>query len=172
MQHFAIVVTMAKFTSIQALVSHQKAQIRRLKYGHTSIDAACKASAEIGLTEAKKLTSGAVRTKTELATAGHPFRKQRLLGIGNRIGGKSLPRAYPLLPIGRQKNRVQNGWRIFKQSNGVYRLQNIHPNSKFVLAPGGTKKAVDRGFWVALNRVVVPKVRKARLQLLRTALKG
>jgi len=164
---------MANFTSAQALINHRQAQLRRLKHGRTSIDAASKAAAEIAKMEAVTLTSGPTRAEGELARAGHPFRKQRLLSIGRKIkGGASAMSSYPLLPIGRKQNKVVRGWRIFRIREGVYRLQNIDPVSKFVLAPGGTKRMVSRQFWQEMNRRVVPKIRKARQELLRLALKG
>ena len=164
---------MATFTDARKLAAHQRARARRLQYGYTSIDAASREAAEIAREEAERLTSGPRRTARDLRRAGHPFRRNRLRAIGRRGGGGlSLMAAWPLLPIGRQSGRLRRSFRIFRRGDGVWRMQNIAPHSPAVLAPGGTKNMVRRGFWEELNRRTIRKVRQKRLELWRAGLKG
>lgn len=162
---------MATFTDARLLSAHQKARARRLKEGYTSIDAATRAGAEIVQADAVKLTSGATRTQKQLRQAGHPFARSG--GRLGRIG--QVFQAFPLLPIGQMSGDLKNKWRVFARAVGsetVYRLQNMSPQARFVLSPGGTSRMVDRGFWRELNRVTQEKVKRKRLELWRAALKG
>lgn len=159
---------MATFRDPRQLASHQRTRASRVR---RSMDMCSREQAELALKEAKILTSGTTAQST-LTAAGHPFRKDRLRGIGQRIAatGRSLLSSFPLLPINQQSGALLRGWRIFTRfssSGPIYRLQNIARNRQFVLMPGGTKHMVDRGFWAELNRRVLPKARRMSKEALK-----
>jgi hypothetical protein len=166
---------MATFTRAGDLARHQRERTERL---YRSILAASEESARIAREEAEKLTSGTTSTR-ELTQAGHPFARAR---GANRFGGRgrgtvSLMRSYPLVPINEQSGRLRRSWRIFRRRDPekgsvAFQLQNIAPESKYVLAPGGTARMIDRGFWNELNRRVLPKIRRKHLDIWRAALRG
>lgn len=150
-----------------------KRQRERAKGIRRSMDQASREQAELALKEAQKLTSGTTKQAT-LTAAGHPFRKNRLRSIGKKIARstKSTFASFPLLPINRQTGDLYRAWRIFARKTGesmVYRLQNMSRHGKFVLNPGGTKNMTDRGFWVELQRRVIPKARKLAEDALKRA---
>lgn len=136
------------------------------------MDQASREQSELALKEAQKLTSGTT-SKAALRAAGHPFRKNRLRSIGKKLSGtKSTFASFPLLPINRQTGALYRAWRIFQRhtSGGlIFRLQNMSRHGKFVLNPGGTKNMTDRGFWVELQRRVIPKARKIAQDALKRA---
>lgn len=122
------------------------------------------------MAEAVKLTSGSHRTKKDLRKAGHPFKRDGRLG---RLG--AVFQTWPLLPIGQMSSDLVNKWRIFRRSTSdgtAFRLQNLSSHARYVLAPGGTKRMVDRQFWQQLNTRTKAKVKQAQLTLFRAALKG
>jgi len=133
------------------------------------------------------LTSGTVSSK-ELARRGHPFGRRRgritLTAVNTMNGRKVKYRAHktksitptPLLPINRQSGRLQRSLRIIPEG-GVglqsFRIQFTAPHAKFVLAKGGTKRMVARGFqtemrkrFATLNRQLHYKMRLEQLQIL------
>jgi len=168
---------MGTYHSPQALAAAQKrkfdACIKSLKVEHW----------ELGKTmayEAAMLSSGGT-SSAELARMGHPFgrgRGRRNIMVGAKAfvttgkngakmtmkGGTrhrvnlsgSNAMSAPLLPINVQTGRLLRGWRLMpRQSRAmqVLILQNVSPESKFVLRPGGTKNMVDRGFWKELKKI-------------------
>lgn len=126
------------------------------------------------LREAVNTTSGNTSQKV-LDALGNPFGR----GGDRKTFGKrghrlrfSAKGAAPLLPINVQTGRLVRAWRIIPRSSGsgsvTYTLQNTSPESKFVLAVGGTKKMVARGFWPHMRKAYQGRTR-ARMQRARTA---
>jgi len=175
---------MGTYHSPQALAAAQRrkiaATIRSLKIEHW----------ELGKTmayEAAMLTSGGIRSDA-LARMGHPFgrgkgRKSIRVGAtpfvtqgkkGAKMtmkGGQrhrvnlsgNVAMSAPLLPINVQTGRLLRGWRLMPRPSGATQtliLQNVSPESKFVLRPGGTRRMVDRGFWKELKKIWVVENRK------------
>ena len=164
---------MTTFTSAAALARHQRERSERI---YRSMLAASQESARIAREAAEKLTSGTVNS-ADLRRAGHPFAKRRAAArFGARgVGGASAMRSFPLTPINAQTGRLRRSWRIFRRPGAekgsiAFLLQNMSPQSKYVLAPGGTSRMIDRQFWQELDRVVLPKVRRKHLDLWRGAI--
>ena len=91
--------------------------------------------------DAKELVSGKV-SKSTLRRLGHPFGKT----AGGRKRGK-----LPLLPINVQTGRLKRSLERRKisshSSDRVYDIGFDAPYAKYVLAIGGTKRMVSRGYW-------------------------
>lgn len=112
--------------------------------------------------DAKELTSGGI-SSDQLAAMGHPFgrgRGRRMFkapGRGAtryRAKGDGRKGYAPLLPINRQTGRLYRSWTITRVSGGIQSFQ-IGPAvsyARYVLAVGGTKRMVARGFWSAMKR--------------------
>ena len=153
---------MATFQNPTALANHQKKRAQNVKRSLT-IEAASLVRGQ--KEEALKLTSGTVSSK-RLAQMGHPFGR---VATGNRRKGRmrgSLPR----LPINRQSGALQQSLRVFHRAEGgdmVWRLQFMAPHAKFVLAVGGTRKMVARGFYAALRKRYEREKKRFRTALLR-----
>lgn len=129
--------------------------------------------------------SGPIKTK-ELRRRGHPFGRRRgriSLKLYQNTGRKQTFRAgpksrvpTPLLPINYQTGKLRRSFRIIPQMGmGVqsFRLQFTARHSKFVLAQGGTKKVVARGYWSAVrtewksrNKKMVYQMRLRQLQIM------
>ncbi len=117
------------------------AQRARFAHAHRSVTAAHRSVAEAMLEEARDLSSDTSLIAEIDRT--HPFSRRR-------------PRGVPRLPIQTRTGRLLRGWRIFgyRRAGGAeHRLQNVAPHSKYVLAPGGTRIMVARGFWARMNQV-------------------
>lgn len=173
---------MAVFRSAQVLANSQ--QNRSRKVVHAWKIEHKKMAGDLGR-DMQDMVSGSVKTK-ELRRRGHPFgrRKGRIsLKLYRNTGRKQTWRAgpksrvpTPLLPINLQSGRLRRSFRIIPQTGiGVqsFRLQFTARHSKFVLAQGGTKKMVARGYWSAVrvawksrNRKMVYQMRLRQLQIM------
>jgi hypothetical protein len=83
----------------------------------------------------------------------------------------------PVLPIGRRSRRLVRGWRVQALSAGgsvVARRQlyNVAPHSKYVLAPGGTRRMASRRLWEALMAISRPRLREVAREHINLALRG
>lgn len=150
------------FHSADALLRHQRQRFSRVRHI---------AQAEhLQLTEEMRqdaidLSSGNVSTKT-LRKLGHPFGR-RASGRMRGLKGKHRIQGFrvPLLPINRQEGNLRSGWRLAKSRSANLQwadLSNVAPYAKYVLAIGGTKRMVSRGFWQELKK----RWRKRNFQLL------
>lgn len=151
-----------------------RAQQRKFENFVRSAKTIHKEVAQDMLREAVETTSGGTPQKT-LDALGNPFGRRG----GRKTYGKRGHRlrftakgAAPLLPINVQTGRLVRGWRIMPRTSGsgnvTYTLQNMSPEGKFVLAVGGTKTMVARGFWPHMRRAYQGRT-KARMQRARTA---
>lgn len=110
-------------------------------------------------TKALGLTSGSVST-AQLIRMGHPFGRRAVRpgrGGRGRIRG-NLPR----LPINKQTGDLQKSLilPIFQTARGFeYRLQFTKDYASFVLAPGGSRTTVARGFFPELFRMTQSDLR-------------
>lgn len=121
-----------------------------------------KRTAEKARERALLLTSGTVSSAT-LAEMGHPFGRNPAKGRRKGSMRGNLPR----LPINRQTGALQKSLRIIPTPSG-WRLQFTAPHSPFILAPGGTRKMVARGFWSALRSYMAPSLRRELKNLYRS----
>lgn len=132
------------------------------------------------------LTGGSTSSK-ELARRGYPFGRRRgriTITLHSHGGRRERFRASkvrsviptPLLPINRQSGRLQRSLRIIPEGGiGLqsFRIQFTAPHAPYVLAPGGTKRMVARGFrtemrrrFAILNRQTIYQMRLRQLQIL------
>lgn len=119
-----------KFTRARDLAAHI---IRRHERARRSVFAAAREEAEEMLRDAVRFSSGPFHTAKGLAQAGHPYARRR-------------PTA-PALPLGIMSGRLARSWRIIPQTGSgsvSYRLQNVSPEGRYVLQPGGTVKMIAR----------------------------
>lgn len=111
--------------------------------------------------DALNLTSGKVST-AQLRRMGHPFARARALVRTRGKGGRRSP--VPKLPINRQTGRLQESLTVQKRYDGprgqVIVLYFGAKHAKFVLALGGTRRMVARGFW----RELLKRSRMAQLR--------
>jgi len=153
---------MATFTNPRQLASHQRRRAQNVRRSLT-IEAASLVRGQ--KEEALKLTSGTVSTK-RLSQMGHPFGR---MTTGNKRKGR-MRGTLARLPINRQTGRLQQSLRVFHRYEGgnvVWRLQFMAPHGKFVLARGGTRKMVARGFWTALRKRYEREKKRFKTALLR-----
>ncbi len=139
-------VSVSTFYSATQLTNHQRKRARRVR---RSLTVEHDALVQRMRQEAVKLTFGTVSLE-EQKRLDHPYAR--------RHGTPKLPR----LPIHRHTGRLQRSLRVFKRilSGGLaigvgsqtWTLQFTAPYSKFVLAPGGTKKMLARGFWTEMRK--------------------
>jgi hypothetical protein len=112
--------------------------------------------------EALLLTSG--RTSTAmLRAARHPFRRKKR---------HLIKMHYQKLPINRQTGRLQKSLRVFRrdsQGRQVIRLQFTAPHSAHVLADGGTRSMIARGFRSVLRARYLREVETMSKQTLYAA---
>jgi len=107
--------------------------------------------------EAETLTSGTTST-AQLREMGHPFSRRRARsrgGIRKALASAGIAK----LPINRQTGRLQRSLRVMRDGEG-WRIQFVAPHAKFVLAPGGTRKMVARGFWPEMRKRFKPRNRR------------
>lgn len=129
------------------------------------------------------LASGTISSR-ELARRGHPFGRRRgrisltlnTSGRSAKYRGRAGVVPTPLLPINRQTGALVKSLRVIPESGiGLqsYRAQFTAPHAKFVLAKGGTRRMVARGYWPELRKRFQPKNRQmiyeARLAILRAS---
>lgn len=118
--------------------------------------------------EMRYLVSGTISAK-ELRRRGHPFGRGRgrvSMTLFSDAGGAPSKRKYrahktrpviptPLLPINTQTGRLARSLRIIPEGGiGLqsFRLQFTAPEAAFVLARGGTRRMVARGYQTELKR--------------------
>lgn len=173
---------MATFHDARKLAAHIR---RRAAHLRRSADFVTRESAEVAAAEARKLSEGRKVSARDLRRAGHPYAKNRLRRLGDRRRGTStgpsaapsLFSSWPLTPLNQRSGRLARSWRVFRRAGGgadgetVYRLQNVSPESRFLLRRGGTKRMVDRQFWEALSRRTVPALRRKAREAQRAALR-
>lgn len=112
-----------------------------------------------------ELTAGSITT-AELRAAGHPFARRKLsrrgflrerVGRGQRLVSRhSFGQSFPLLPINRQSGKLQRSLSV-RVNRATATEQDIAfhataPYAKYILAPGGTRLMVARGFRQEMNR--------------------
>lgn len=90
-----------------------------------------------------------------LRQMGHPFGRSYNRGkFKNRI-------QIPLTPINLQTGALQNSYYDYFSSVGnmqfMWTFGFAVPYAGYVLAPGGTKRMIDRHYWDSLARVMKPK---------------
>lgn len=96
--------------------------------------------------------------EAETLTSGHPFSRRRARsrgGIRKALASAGIAK----LPINRQTGRLQRSLRVMRDGEG-WRIQFVAPHAKFVLAPGGTRKMVARGFWPEMRKRFKPRNRR------------
>lgn len=167
---------MATFYDGRALAASQQ---RRFNNFRRSARLAHQQMAEEMQKEAVDLSHGGI-SSAELAAMGHPYGRGRGRSTYNYGANKSASRgsgkvriaargAAPLLPINRQTGKLASSWRLFRRFKGdggqQVDLQNISPESKFVLNPGGTKRMVARGFWVEMRKRWRPRNKRLIAEL-------
>ncbi len=149
---------MANWTSAKALAVSQAARFAVL---NRSIRAQHRQMVESMAQDAQELTSGTVSTAT-LRALGHPFSRRLARsrgGASKAISASGISR----LPINQQTGRLKRSARIIPETTAhgqSFRFQFTAPHAKFVLAPGGTRRMVARGFWPEMRRRWRPKNRK------------
>lgn len=121
----------------------QFAPAQRARFAHAarSVTSAHAQLAQDMLEEARELSSDT--SLIAVIDRTHPFSRRRPGGV-------------PRLPIQTRSGRLLRGWRVFRYSRGgrsEHRLQNVAPHSRFVLAPGGTRVMVARGFWSRMHQI-------------------
>lgn len=141
-----------------------EAQLRRFQRVNADMKTMHRDLAHQGFVDALELTSGTTSTKT-LRKMGHPFGR-----IRTTLPGKGRMRGrLPLLPINRQTGRLQRGLRIVEQQKQTMQTIDIRsraPYTKYILALGGTRRMVARGYkpeverrWKARNAAFVQHIR-------------
>jgi len=152
---------MATFTSAKALAAHQ--QNRAAKAKRSLLIGSAEVAAEMKQ-EAIRLTSGGVSSE-QLRREGHPFGRS-FTGTRRQRGTRAR------LPINAQTHRLQRSLRVFRRltTQGVsWQLQFTAPYAQYILAPGGTKTMVARGFWAAIRKHYHAKAKRALLRAWRNA---
>lgn len=149
---------MATFRSGKALLQHQE---RRHRLVFRLMREEHEAMVDDVREDAFDLTSGNVSTK-QLRRKGHPFARSRSLVRTTGKGGRRSP--VPKLPINRQTGRLRRSLTVHKRYDGprgqVIVLYFAAPHARFVLALGGTRRMVARGFW----RELMKRSRMAQLR--------
>lgn len=155
---------MATFHDSKALSA---SQARRFAHVDRVIRAEHRRLVEQMLGHAVAQTSGPISSAT-LRALGHPFGRGRgrINAKGRmRIGPKGVA---PKLPINAQTGELRRSWRITRKPVATGQVFELAPTSPhaIVLAPGGTKRMVARGFWTMMrtefkrkNRVSVQRMR-------------
>lgn len=116
----------------------RRAQIARFKNAQRSAKLAHdKAARELVENKAKALLSGTVPESTIKKL--HPWAR--------RHGAAMLPK----LPVNQHTGRLKNSVRLVPYANG-WRLIITAAYAPFVLAIGGTKRMMARGFWTELKK--------------------
>lgn len=122
------------FSGMARFEPHQR---RRFAKKRRSLTVAHDALADGMKAEAVELTSGTALIP--IIDRTHPFSRRKPFG------------GVPRLPIQTRTGRLVRAWRVMRRGNAKL-LQNLSPEGKFVLAPGGTGKMRARGFWTELRK--------------------
>ena len=153
---------MATFTSAITLAASQK---RRTGLVVAAVRLEHKKLAQRMADRMIDLASGTI-SSAELASRGHPFGRKKgriTLSLYSQGMQKQRYRAHktrpvtptPLLPINRQSGRLIRSLRIIPEhytGGQSYRVQFTAPHAKFVLAAGGTKSMVARGYRTEIRK--------------------
>lgn len=128
-------------------------QSRRFRLTYASWQIQHKRMAEQLFGDFQTMTSGRVSTAT-LRKLGHPFSRAKGRRFKGGVKARVASLGVPKLPINRQTGRLQRSLRMTKVAGGIqsYRLEFMTPHAKYVLAQGGTKKMVARGFWTEARK--------------------
>jgi len=149
-------------------------QRRRFKLTNQSWQISHKRMAEQLMGDFQDMTSGKVKTTT-LRRLGHPFSRSRARKFKGGVNARINSIGVPKLPINRQTGRLQRSLSMKQVPGGIqsYRLEFSAAHAKYVLAQGGTKKMVARGFWTearkrwdARNRRLIYEMRLRQLQIM------
>lgn len=138
------------FTDPHAWARHKKAQLRKIP---RSVRAADEKQAELARKDAHALVSGTV--PHEVIQRQHPFSRRRPGGMRR-------------LPINVNKDRLRRSLRKVSRTVGGARVKDIFftaRHARFVLARGGTRTMVARGYMAEMNR----RIRRRRLAALARA---
>ena len=138
------------FTDPHAWARHKKAQLRKIP---RSVRAEDERQAELAKKDALMLVSGTV--PREVINRTRPFSRRRPSGMRR-------------LPINAHSNRLRNSLRKMSRTVGGRRVKDIFftaPYAPFILARGGTRTMVARGYMAEMNR----RIRRRRLAALAQA---
>jgi hypothetical protein len=146
---------------IRATTNYTSNTAAFLKRLHRRTERAADAGAAVVQGEMLKLTSG-TEPMAQMRALGHPFARR----VGRKRRG-----SLPLLPIN-TPGGFQLSLRIDRLPATDGQGRNIgfrDLRATWVLAPGGTRNTVDRGFWQALHAQAQPPVRSAVISALKGA---